>query len=45
MSEIKFMFLVTNLWTKIKKEENNTHHWPKGTCLITGDSLVEEIDE
>ena len=29
---------------KIKKE-NNTHYWPKGICLIAGDSMVDGIDE
>ena len=29
---------------KIKKEIN-THYWPKGRCLIAGDSMAEEIDE
>ena len=27
------------------KKEKNTHYWPKGTCLIGGDSTVEGIDE
>ena len=27
------------------KTENNTHYWPKGTCLIAGDSMVEGIDK
>ena len=27
------------------KKENNTHYWPKGTCLIAGDSMVEGTDE
>ena len=27
------------------KKENNTHYWPKGACLIAGDSMVEGIDE
>ena len=27
------------------KQENNTHYWPKETCLIAEDSVVEGIDE
>ena len=27
------------------KTKNNTHYWPKGTCLIAGDSMVEGIDK
>ena len=27
------------------KKENNTHIWPKETCLIAADSMVEGIDE
>ena len=27
------------------KKENITHDWPKGTCLIAGNSMVEGTDE
>ena len=27
------------------KTKNNAHYWPKGACLIAGDSMVEGIDK
>ena len=39
-----------NLATQLKKtEEGNKngikHNWPKGTCVVNGDSMVAGIDE
>ena len=46
MSAIKYISFVTNLLNiDGNKKENNTHYWPKGTCLIAGDSMAEGTDE
>ena len=30
---------------KQQSEVKNKHHWPKGTCVVAGDSMLEGIDE
>ena len=36
---------VGNNDTDENSKASKKHHWPKGTCVITGDSMLEGIDE